>query len=1089
MFVSRFASPSRRLRLGAVLTSLAVASFVVAPARAETGIPASGSNNSALATMQKLSLGWNSSCVIRNEGHVVCWGRDYNAGLGTGWRQSNVGTAASEMGGNLRRTLATDANGVPVRTKAVFAGGDITCALGMDDKLRCAGANIDGGLGRNDGLSTSSYATAMMESTVVNVGTGRKVVDLATGGDDGTGSNYRFNCALLDNGQLKCWGNNSSGQLGIGDISSPKDKIGDAANEMGDNLQAVALGTGVTATAVTAGVAFACAIVRGGSIPAGSVKCWGANSSGQIGVGAVASPNDKIGDAANEMGDNLPVVNIGTGRTAKAIMAGGNHVCAIRDNDTLVCWGSNVSGNTGRDTTVTSPNNLIGDGANEMGDNLIAVNLGAGAKPVQISAGGGGTCALLDDNVSVKCWGYGAQGTLGYGDTSNRGTNVVTVASSPAIDLGLNAGEQIVSLRSGAYHNCILTSTARVKCWGRNSSGFSAQGMLGIGDVTAPKDLIGNEAGEMGSSLAAVDYEANTPAEAQSVSMTSLATSVTLSWSEPLVSNGMVTGYEYVCNRNGSLNSSDRISVNQTSVTFTQSKEFGSMVNLTSGITLRCWLRAQSANGAGIEVAYSVVVGTPLTVTASSHTIDVGSVVPTVTGTPSVSGVARTGETCTTTYTSSSTVGSYPTTCSGGSAPGYVVSYAAGVITVVHPAPTVTSVSPSDGPSAGGTSITITGTGFRAGATVDMGGTPCTSVTVVSATSVTCTTPARNGGGANVVVTNSDARSGTLANGFTFVTPATTTSTVPASNTQNATAAVPAPSLITEETRTKFEADPGEAVAYVNGKRVAVDIVAIPENPTPEQSLQVARSIVATLESLTPDGKTNPVKVFNSSSGPELTGLMVNPEDPTEKLNVPVDSVKLLKVGSNSAVLISALNQTNLSSSTDASGALEVTRNGVLSARAYGLGASELGEIILMSTPRLLTTFTVDKTGSYAGQVPLPKGIPFGSHTVVMATKNAKVSLGIKLVRTRLQFRVKRTISTKMFRQRAGVKLKTGGKLTIKGAGRCRATLTKVTMAAKPGNCYVTVRQAARGDFKAVYYRFTVSVVKKLPRKAVTKKK
>ena len=108
--------------------------------------------------------------------------------------------------------------------------------------------------------------------------------------------------------------------------------------------------------------------------------------------------------------------------------------------------------------------------------------------------------------------------------------------------------------------------------------------------------------------------------------------------------------------------------------------------------------------------------------------------------------------------------------------------------------------------------------------------------------------------------------------------------------------------------------------------------------------------------------------------------------------------------------------------------------------------------------------------------------------TVVMATKNAKVSLGIKLVRTRLQFRVKRTISTKLFRQRAGVNL-SGGKVTIKGSGKCRATVAKVMMAKRPGSCYVTVCQAAKGDFKAVYYRFTVSVVKKLPKKAVTKKK
>jgi len=141
----------------------------------------------------------------------------------------------------------------------------------------------------------------------------------------------------------------------------------------------------------------------------------------------------------------------------------------------------------------------------------------------------------------------------------------------------------------------------------------------------------------------------------------------------------------------------------------------------------------------------------------------------------------------------------------------------------------------------------------------------------------------------------------------------------------------------------------------------------------------------------------------------------------------------------------------------------------------------------LMSTPRLLKTFTVSANGTYTGQVPLPKDISFGSHTVVMATANAKVSLGIKLVRTRMQFRIKRTIGTTIFRNRAGVVKKGGGKVTISASGRCRANSKVVKMAAKPGACYVTVRQAAKGKNKAIYYRFTVSVVKKAP-KRITKK-
>jgi hypothetical protein len=164
-----------------------------------------------------------------------------------------------------------------------------------------------------------------------------------------------------------------------------------------------------------------------------------------------------------------------------------------------------------------------------------------------------------------------------------------------------------------------------------------------------------------------------------------------------------------------------------------------------------------------------------------------------------------------------------------------------------------------------------------------------------------------------------------------------------------------------------------------------------------------------------------------------------------------------------------------------------VTRGGIVAARAYGLPGSETGEIVLMSTPRLLKTFTVDSTGAYSGQVPLPRDISFGTHTVVMATKNAKVSLGIKLVRTRMVFRIKRTIGTTIFKNRAGVAKRGGGKVTVSGAGRCKATATKVTMASKPGACYVTVRQAAKGRNKAIFYRFTVSVVKKLPKKSRVK--
>jgi len=80
----------------------------------------------------------------------------------------------------------------------------------------------------------------------------------------------------------------------------------------------------------------------------------------------------------------------------------------------------------------------------------------------------------------------------------------------------------------------------------------------------------------------------------------------------------------------------------------------------------------------------------------------------------------------------------------------------------------VSAISPNSGTANGGTAVTITGTGFLAGATVTLGGTAATGVTVVNSTSITATTAAHAAGTVNVVVTNTDAQSGTLTNGYTY---------------------------------------------------------------------------------------------------------------------------------------------------------------------------------------------------------------------------------------------------------------------------------------------------------------------------------
>ncbi|MQA00952.1 MAG: hypothetical protein GEU80_16825 [Dehalococcoidia bacterium] len=88
--------------------------------------------------------------------------------------------------------------------------------------------------------------------------------------------------------------------------------------------------------------------------------------------------------------------------------------------------------------------------------------------------------------------------------------------------------------------------------------------------------------------------------------------------------------------------------------------------------------------------------------------------------------------------------------------------------TYLGAAPTVTDVDPDSGPTTGGTSVEITGTGFKSGAAVRFGGTAATNVNIVSLTRITARTPAHAVGEVDVVVTNTDTQSGSRSDAFTY---------------------------------------------------------------------------------------------------------------------------------------------------------------------------------------------------------------------------------------------------------------------------------------------------------------------------------
>jgi alpha-tubulin suppressor-like RCC1 family protein len=356
---------------------------------------------SALAGL-RIAPGASQTCATKSDGNSFCWGS----------------TAHGDGTTGARWAPATPVNytgfGQGWQAKELASGRNFSCAVMSYGSVNCWGANADGQIGNG----TTTYAP-------VGVPVLNTAIDVAAG--------EYHTCAVLADGSVRCWGRNGDGQLGdftTFDKWTPTVAWADRVYRIG------------------AGQAFTCALDWGGN-----VECWGRNWEGQLGDGTTTSSSGPV--RVIDMNGSLltRVVDIAVSRAS---------ACALRDDGSVWCWGSNLSGE-------------LGDGTFTSSSRAVPIDVNTYGRFVEIGGGGDHFCALGSVNLAY-CWGDNSYGQLGDGTTVNRSvpTAVATGTMTP----------RIRSLGVGIRDTCNAAVDGTAYCWG-----FNLYGQLGAGFWTGYETL------------------------------------------------------------------------------------------------------------------------------------------------------------------------------------------------------------------------------------------------------------------------------------------------------------------------------------------------------------------------------------------------------------------------------------------------------------------------------------------------------------------------------------------------------------------------------------------------------------------------
>lgn len=414
-----------------------------------------------LAMRGQIVTGSAHTLLLGTNGSLYAWGSNASGQLGDG-------TLAS----HLTPTIVSAAAGT--RFIQLAAGGAHSLALNFDGRIYSWGNNATGQLG--DGTTTTRTAPI-----IVMVPSGLRFTQIS--------ASESYSVALTTNGKLYAWGNNSSGQLGDGTLTSHSLPV------------AVSLPVDVHITQVSAGATQCLALTDNGDIYA-----WGSNSNGQLGDGTVINRLTPI---------LVSNTTLPTGIKFTQVASGGSHSIALSSDGKPYAWGRNDNGQLGDSTT---SDRLVPTSVK-----IRTVLLPLGTRFVQVLAGSAHSTALAADG-KLYAWGNGADGQLGDGTSTTRTTRV---------PLSFPSNAYFTQIAVASNQGLALTADGVLYAWGKNS-----EGQLGDGTLTTQYSPV-----IVKNSFAATGYVQASTGSVHSVALR--ADGLLYAWgsnSNGTLGNGTVTG-------------------------------------------------------------------------------------------------------------------------------------------------------------------------------------------------------------------------------------------------------------------------------------------------------------------------------------------------------------------------------------------------------------------------------------------------------------------------------------------------------------------------------------------------------------------